>query len=68
MPNLIETGLDFAQIGLQCFLAPLQHALLAPQRCDVDEARADLRRVVDYRAGFARIDGRWRMIVFVAGD
>lgn len=31
-------------------------------------ARGDLRSAVDYRAGFARLDGRWRMIVFVAGD
>ncbi len=29
---------------------------------------AAVRRPVDYRAGFAKVDGRWRMIVFVAGD
>lgn len=28
----------------------------------------DLRSPVDYRAGFRRIDGRWRMIAFIAGD
>lgn len=32
-------------------------------------ARAeDLRSPVDYRAGFQRIDGRWRMTAFIAGD
>lgn len=30
--------------------------------------RGDLRSPVDYRAGFQRIDGRWRMIAFIAGD
>jgi hypothetical protein len=29
---------------------------------------ADLRSPVDYRAGFRRIDGRWRITVFIAGD
>jgi len=27
-----------------------------------------LRSPVDYRAGFQRIDGNWRMIAFIAGD
>lgn len=31
-------------------------------------AGGDLRSPLDYRAGFARIDGEWRMIAFVAGD
>ena len=30
--------------------------------------RSDLRLPVDFRAGFQRIDGRWRMIAFIAGD
>jgi hypothetical protein len=29
---------------------------------------ADLRSPVDYRAGFRRIDGSWRMSTFIAGD
>jgi len=31
-------------------------------------ARGDVRGAVDYRAGFQKAAGRWRMIVFVAGD
>ena len=30
--------------------------------------RSDLRSPVDYRAAFERIDGRWRMTTFIAGD
>ena len=30
--------------------------------------RSDLRSPVDYRAVFERIDGRWRMTTFIAGD
>ena len=30
--------------------------------------RADVRSAVDYRAYFAREDGRWRMTIFIAGD
>jgi hypothetical protein len=29
---------------------------------------SELRSPIDYRAGFRKIDGRWRMIVFIAGD
>ena len=28
----------------------------------------DLRSPIDYRAAFRRIDGRWRMVAFIAGD
>jgi hypothetical protein len=31
-------------------------------------AAALLRSPIDYRAGFARRDGEWRMIYFIAGD
>lgn len=30
--------------------------------------RADVRSVIDYRAGFQRVRGRWMMTVFIAGD
>lgn len=30
--------------------------------------RADVRSVIDYRAGFQRMRGRWMMTVFIAGD
>jgi hypothetical protein len=30
--------------------------------------RADVRSVLDYRAGFERVGGRWMMSVFIAGD
>ena len=28
----------------------------------------DLRSPIDYRAAFQRVDGRWRMVAFIAGD
>ncbi len=28
----------------------------------------DLRSPIDYRAAFRRVDGRWRMVAFIAGD
>lgn len=30
--------------------------------------RGQVRGLLDYRAGFARVGGRWRMTVFIAGD
>ncbi len=30
--------------------------------------REEVRSAVDYRAAFQKADGRWRMIVFIAGD
>lgn len=30
--------------------------------------RSDLRMPADFRAGFQKVDGRWRMIAFIAGD
>ena len=30
--------------------------------------RRYLRSPIDYRAAFARIDGRWQMTLFLAGD
>jgi len=30
--------------------------------------RADIRSVLDYRAGFERVGGRWMLTVFIAGD
>ena len=29
---------------------------------------ADIRSPIDYRAAFEQIDGRWRMVAFIAGD
>ena len=30
--------------------------------------RRDLRSPIDHRAAFSRIDGRWQMTLFLAGD
>ena len=44
------------------------------QRVELADGRSghvqttDLRSPVDYRAGFRKVDGRWRMITFIAGD
>ena len=76
-------GLNAAADEASPVIATLDRDLLAVpewdfeaawQRVEMADGRAgyvrstDLRSPVDYRAGFRKIDGRWRMITFIAGD
>ena len=44
------------------------------QRVEMADGRSgfvrssELRSPIDYRAGFRKVDGRWRMMTFIAGD
>jgi hypothetical protein len=49
------------------FDAPWQRIQLADGRSGYVRTE-DIRSPVDYRAAFQRVDGRWRMTAFIAGD
>ena len=58
---------DVVTVPERDFEAPWQRIQLADGRSGYVRSE-DIRSPVDYRAAFQRVDGRWRMTAFIAGD
>ena len=66
-PVVATLNWDLVTVPEWNFEAAWQRVEMADGRTGYVQS-TDLRSPVDHRAGFRKIDGRWRMITFIAGD